>query len=187
MNILHGGEVRKPFRARTVSSSDGLDLDIKDHNSGFSSKAGDLAVLDQLGIVHEQSRNHDVKAKAIGCAELESSFRNKSETELSGRSSADILRTVHSSPNISRIASSSQLEKASTSTTSSLSLVLNNSPSANTTVNLLSPSVMTSKAGRGRGTAMGASLNSQQKISIAGMFSAFFSGVDSDLLYLDKF
>ncbi|XP_057295996.1 mRNA-decapping enzyme 1A-like [Hydractinia symbiolongicarpus] len=171
LNILHGGEVRKPFRARTVSSSDGLDLDLKAHNSGFSSKAGDLAVLDQLGIVHEQNRNHDVKAKAIGCAELESSFRNKSETELSGRSSADILRTVHSSPNISRIASSSQLEKASASTTSCLSLVLNNSPSSNTTVNLLSPSVMTSKAGRGRGTAMGASLNSQQKISIAANFS----------------
>jgi len=174
LNILHGGETRKPSRTRTVSSSSDLESDIQPtvKNTEFSSKAGDLAIFNKLGIISEN--NQVVKEKAIGCAELESELihRNYSDNNLK-RMNRSIsyddaaLRLVKSSPDICSI------EHALLAATSLPDVAQPPPVVSSQNVTLLSPSLIKSKSisGKGRGTVL-TSLMGNQKISIAAKFTA---------------
>ena len=170
LNILHGGgEQQRTFRARTLSSGDDVVTKNFDKRNTFSSQAGDLAVFNKLAVIGEQLPQSDteVKHKAIGCAELESELFNKSKNDLRDqKDSFSIIRATKSSPNINELIPSTIVEpNASASSLNPLPLTLTN----NTPVNLLSPTVMTARSVKGRGTTLGVLMSGQQKISLAGV------------------
>lgn len=119
LNIIGGGENRRASRTRAVSTSEDGDREQSENQNTtiqkFSSKAGDLAIMNKLGVINELHANQQdprLKPKVIGCAELESELlnRNKSDDNIAEQSSKNVtkpsgensIRLAKSSPNLRR-------------------------------------------------------------------------------------